>query len=1111
MGNRTQMCYNIKFVLPTMRKYVFIILCIFHLSVLSSSTENLLWRIKHFNPDSYKNSVEYLSAEYGVDYNPHKEWISAFTELKENKELYISGIERNDKNLIKKASHLLSVLDKAMLANPLIQNKPIFAIRRFMGDKARFCMGSEAGLAPSNFQNNSEISNPKNGWNNEFVIFNNVGKNEITVESVYKPFENTILNDPELYFDGTKVLYSSIGTNDRWHLFELDLKTCRTHQVTPDNYKDFDSFDGCYTADDKIIFCSTATFLGLPCTDGWNKMCGLFLYDPELGTTRQLTFDQDSNWDPVILPNGKIMYQRWEYSDLPHSNSRIIFTMNPDGTEQRAYYGSNSYFPTSAWGLRPIPGNSSQFIATISGHHSTSRAGRLMIFDTSLGRKEADGVLGEIPYFGKKVYPIVRDRLPDGVFPYFLHPYPLNDKYHLVVMKPTGNSLWGLYLVDTFNNISLIYEEEGVAIFNPMIVQPQKRPNVIPDKTNLNLDYSTVFIQDVYMGEGLKGLPKGTVKKLRIGSYSFSPYGQGGLLGTIGMDGPWDIKQIYGTVDVEEDGSVMFRIPANKPIFIQPLDKDGKALQVMRSWFTGMPGEIVSCLGCHEDQRTVPQPKPSIASKKKPQNITEWKGAPRGFSYDYEVQPILDKYCVQCHDGSNKDIPYLKGDRRINDWSSQISGACPTSFGGNFSLSYANLHRYVRRPGIESDMNILVPMDIHADQTELMQILKKGHHGVQISKEDMESLVCWIDFNAPYHGYRCDVPKSDNPTVKKSQELRKLYAEMFHTKEHVVSKPAPRPVEKPIPAVSNTPQKGIETLQGWPLSNAADQQIWLGCYQKRIEIVDGIYINLVKIPTGKFIMGSDRHVDEMPKCEVNIDKNYWIAEFEITNKIYKLFDPSHDSRTEHRHGYQFGRLGYPLNKDDQPVVRVSWKEAMDFCKWLSDKTGLKFNLPTEAQWEWACRAGSDKAYSFGNLGDDFTEYSNIGDIKLKEYAACTAYKNYESVRIIDNANKYDDWVPRDNNYNDGYFVSSPVGHYRANVWDIYDMHGNVWEWTRSEYLPYPYDADDGRNDVADIESERVVRGGSWYDRPHKATSTYRLPYRGYQKVYNVGFRVVLEE
>jgi formylglycine-generating enzyme required for sulfatase activity len=277
-----------------------------------------------------------------------------------------------------------------------------------------------------------------------------------------------------------------------------------------------------------------------------------------------------------------------------------------------------------------------------------------------------------------------------------------------------------------------------------------------------------------------------------------------------------------------------------------------------------------------------------------------------------------------------------------------------------------------------------------------------------------------------------------------------------------------------------------------------------------VPVNDNVNIEMVKIPHGEFVMGSNNHPDEMPKSVVEIDKPFWIGRFEITNEQYKQFKADHDSRHEHRHGYQFGREGYPLNKPNQPVVRISWEEAMAFCEWLSDKTGKKFTLPTESQWEWACRAGTETPFWFGNADSDFTNYANLGDIKLKEFAACTAHKFYESVRIIDNPTRYDDWIPRNDTYNDGGFISEEPGRYRGNRWDLFDMHGNVWEWTRSSYKPYPYNDVDGRN--APVKEDKIVaRGGSWYDRPYRATSSFRLPYRQYQKVYNVGFRVVMEE
>ena len=416
---------------------------------------------------------------------------------------------------------------------------------------------------------------------------------------------------------------------------------------------------------------------------------------------------------------------------------------------------------------------------------------------------------------------------------------------------------------------------------------------------------------------------------------------------------------------------------------------------------------------------------------------------------------------------------------------------------------------------------MLVPMDVHADQTELMQLLNKGHYGVKLDSVSITKLACWIDFNAPFHGRRSDISTYDR--TQKGRELRALYREMFGAPEHNLEWLPELPTgiayagpQKPVV------EKGDTVLKDWPFYDPAKQpyvnwygtqnkQIALGNFQQSIEIADGVLLRLIKVPAGSFIMGSTRQPDEMPQTTVQIAKPFWIGQFEITNRQFRAFDPTHDSRDEHRHGYQFGRKGYSMDHDDQPVVRVSWKQAVDFCTWLSEKTGLSFTLPDEAQWEWACRAGSNTPFWFGEQGTDFSPYANMGDIKLKEFAACTAYKFYESARIIENPNKYDDWIPRDTTWNDGGFISEQVGRYIRNPWELFDMHGNVWEWTRSVYKPYPYRPDDGRNDLMAGEEKRVARGGSWYDRPFRNTSSFRLPYRDYQKVYNVGFRVVMTE
>jgi formylglycine-generating enzyme required for sulfatase activity len=112
--------------------------------------------------------------------------------------------------------------------------------------------------------------------------------------------------------------------------------------------------------------------------------------------------------------------------------------------------------------------------------------------------------------------------------------------------------------------------------------------------------------------------------------------------------------------------------------------------------------------------------------------------------------------------------------------------------------------------------------------------------------------------------------------------------------------------------------------------------------------------------------------------------------------------------------------------------------------------------------------------------------------------------------VYDARNQFSpDLVPRDSRFDDEELVATNVGSFLPNRWGLHDMHGNVWEWTRSTYRPYPYAPDDGRNEVTDF-GRKVVRGGSWYDRPKRCRSGFRLSYPAWRKVYNVGFRIVVE-
>ncbi|MHC4726757.1 MAG: formylglycine-generating enzyme family protein, partial [Planctomycetota bacterium] len=305
---------------------------------------------------------------------------------------------------------------------------------------------------------------------------------------------------------------------------------------------------------------------------------------------------------------------------------------------------------------------------------------------------------------------------------------------------------------------------------------------------------------------------------------------------------------------------------------------------------------------------------------------------------------------------------------------------------------------------------------------------------------------------------------------------------------------------KPTPAV--IPKIEISRIPDWPFDadEARRRQARTGQTHRIIDLGKGIKIEMVLIPAGRFVMGDKNgYLDECRLTSVNVKRAFWMSRFEVTNEQYARFNPSHDSKYEHKGSWMFNEwdLGWALNEPGQPVVRVSWKEASEFCRWLSKKTGQNVSLPSEAQWEWACRAGTDTPLYYGDLDTDFSQFGNMADFTIREL-------------VYDVRDQYTpDIVPRDARFNDKRLVTAEVGSYKPNAWGLYDMHGNVWEWTRSVYEPYPYSDYYGSFDNKDT-GQRVVRGGSWYDRPKRCRSASRLSYPEWQKVYNVGFRIILE-
>ena len=228
-----------------------------------------------------------------------------------------------------------------------------------------------------------------------------------------------------------------------------------------------------------------------------------------------------------------------------------------------------------------------------------------------------------------------------------------------------------------------------------------------------------------------------------------------------------------------------------------------------------------------------------------------------------------------------------------------------------------------------------------------------------------------------------------------------------------------------------------------------------------LDLGDKVTLKLVQIPAGKFLMGSPKDekdrgddeglppgkwVNDDPQIEVTISKAFYLGVYEVTVVQYAQFVK--DSGTKHEEP-RFKQAG------DHPVVNVSWDDAQAFCQWLSKKSGKTVVLPTEAQWEYACRAGSNTRFSFGDKEEDLGDYAwHDGNSK-------------------DKTAKF----------------THPVGQKKANAWGLYDMHGNVWEWCANVYGVY---AGAGADPAGPKEGKlRVVRGGSWDTDPKFCRSAFR--------------------
>ena len=574
-----------------------------------------------------------------------------------------------------------------------------------------------------------------------------------------------VIRDPDVSFDGERILFAwkKGHRNDDYHLYEINKDGKGLRQITYG--EGVADYEGIYLPNGDIIFNSTRCVQTVDCF--WTEVSNLYTCDSEGRYLRRLSYDQVHTNYPQVLQDGRVVYTRWDYNDRGQIFPQALFQMNPDGTSQTEFYGNNSWFPTTIMHAKGIPGVN-KLVAVLSGHH-TIQQGKLAYIDPTKGRQENEGVQLIAP---------MRDTPADKIDQYgqegelYQNPYAINEKEFIVGYSPYEGERelhsrhYAIFWMDVDGNRELLAYDTSISCNQPVALTARNGYHQRPNMVDYSKDDGIYYIKDVYQGPGLSGVKKGSAKSIRVVALEFRAAGIG-LNGSHGVAGgalsstppsarnaSWDVKVVLGTTPVYSDGSAMFKVPDRTPVYFQVLDHKNHVIQTMRSWSTLQPGEIFSCVGCHESKNYVPPVSghTTIAMQQGAKDLDGFYGQARGFSYLKEIQPIFDRSCVRCHDGG--EAFSLSAKENIDEqakrkWTDSYVNL--TKIKGTF-YDAKDKRRLVNWIPVQSEPSMLPPYYTGAAKSRLVKTLEKGHKGVKLSKEDIDKIACWIDLLVPFCG-----------------------------------------------------------------------------------------------------------------------------------------------------------------------------------------------------------------------------------------------------------------------------------------------------------------------------------------------------------------------
>ena len=557
-----------------------------------------------------------------------------------------------------------------------------------------------------------------------------------------------VVFDMSLSYDATRLLFSWMDLSekgkDSFHVYEIGIDGSGLRQLTEGRFHDVSPV---YLPDGKIGFVSTRVESFSMCQDA--AASAMHVMEADGSAIRRIQFGTLADFSPYVLDDGSILFTRWEYQDKSVFSVQSLWTINPDGTRLNLFYGNTITVPNTIWQAKPIPGTS-KMVCTMAPHHR-NLVGAIGILDRQVGVENPQALVNITPEIPYQPTNDPSWQPGDRLFYWsYRDPYPIDRDLFLVAYGGGGLQRYRIHLLDERGDKMTLWEDPDISCFHPVPLAARSHPHVAAQHVASDEGYGTFLLTDVY--RGLNGVPRGSVKQLRVMTQVPKPTNNRGarayFMGHDIVDpvigaGTFYVKYNCGTVPVEEDGSAYFKAPAGRELYFQALDAEGMELSRMGSFTQLMPGENQSCIGCHESPFMAPPHRASTlrAIDKGPVDITPppWGAGPVDFVT--QVQPVLDRYCVDCHGGINPDGGIdLSGDKTRH-----------------FNMAYDNLVQrqfvqffYLTPP--QEETGSFLPLTTGSRVSRMAELIHERHGEVEVDPTSRQRIYAWIEANIPYYG-----------------------------------------------------------------------------------------------------------------------------------------------------------------------------------------------------------------------------------------------------------------------------------------------------------------------------------------------------------------------